>query len=384
MPRLTAQHGAPTGDSTSSPRLSTHGWNAWVSPATLSAWGALASSATEPNPFYESWYLLPSLRQLDAGGKVRLLVLEAAGRLVGLMPIRLNNSYYGYPLPHWRNWVHANCFLGAPLVAPGFERAFWAALLQWCDARPHPSLFLHLAHMPASGRLHDALAEVLRDQPRPAATVLREERALLSSALTPADYLDASLSGKKRKELRRQQRRLAETGSLSVTRENHDIGVEHWAGEFLALERAGWKGQAGSALASHPATARLFREALAGAARRGRLERLAIRLDGRPIAMLASFTCPPGMFSYKTAFDEGHARFSPGVLLQCENLAALDDPRIQWVDSCAAQDHPMIDHIWRERRPIARHSIAIGGAVRRSLFRWLVARETGTKPEGIS
>ena len=35
---------------------------------------------------------------------------------------------------------------------------------------------------------------------------------------------------------------------------------------------------------------------------------------------------PPGAFSYKTAFDERYARFSPGVLLQRENLAMLERP----------------------------------------------------------
>ena len=31
----------------------------------------------------------------------------------------------------------------------------------------------------------------------------------------------------------------------------------------------------------------------------------------------------------------------------------LADPEIARVDSCATADHPMIDHIWRERLPLA-------------------------------
>jgi hypothetical protein len=127
----------------------------------------------------------------------------------------------------------------------------------------------------------------------------------------------------------------------------------------------------------------LFRTALEQAAARGKLERLAIRLDGRPLAMLATFLSPPGAFSFKTAFDESFARFSPGVLLQRDNLELLVRPGIEWVDSCAAQDHPMIDHFWRERRTVARHSIAIGGPARRMLFRAIAARETGVIAKGI-
>ncbi len=214
--------------------------------------------------------------------------------------------------------------------------------------------------------------------------VLREERALLTGDASPEAYLEASLSGKKRKELRRQQRRLGEEGELVVERQADALGVPEWVQEFLALEARGWKGAAGSALASDARTADLFEDALAGAARHGRLERLALRLGGKPIAMLATFLCPPGACSYKTAFDEDYARFSPGVLLQIENLAALTNPEIAWVDSCAAQDHPMIDHFWRDQRAVAGHSLAIGGPLRRGLFSILSRIETGSKPKGIS
>ncbi len=43
----------------------------------------------------------------------------------------------------------------------------------------------------------------------------------------------------------------------------------------------------------------------------------------------------------------------------------------------------MIDHFWRERRIIARHSIGIGGAMRRKFFAILAHRETGRPAKGI-
>ena len=351
--------------------------------AMIDRWDRLAQDTAEPNPFYESWYLLPSLRLFDPHGEVELLCLEAEGRLVGLLPLRRERRYYGHSQPHWRNWLHANMFVGSPLVARGFEAAFWREALAWCDRNTGASLFLHLAQIPGDGPLAEALAQVLGETHRAAATVMREERAMLRSELEAEAYLEQSLGAKKRKELRRQQRRLGEEGVLTVVRSSDADDIDVWAEEFLALEEAGWKGEAGSALACDFATRILFVEALEGAARRGRLERLAVRLDGKPLAMLASFMCPPGAFSFKTAFDEGFARYSPGVLLQCENLELLARPGIAWTDSCAAADHPMIDHIWRERRAIARHNLAIGGAARRLLFRALAVRETGSAARGI-
>jgi CelD/BcsL family acetyltransferase involved in cellulose biosynthesis len=352
--------------------------------ADATRWDALAEWAAEPNPFHESWFLLPALRAFDPQGEVQLLCLETDGQLAGLLPVRRERTYYGRPLPHWRNWLHGNAFLGAPLVAPGFESAFWRELLTWCDRHAGPAPFLHLSHIPAEGPLNRALAAVLARQVRPAATVMREERAMLNSSLSPDDYLDLSLSGKKRKELRRQHRRLAEEGALTIERMAGKDHLDRWAAEFLDLELAGWKGEAGSALANDPATERLFLEALEGAARRGRLERLTVRLDGKPLAMLVNFVTPPGAFSFKTAFDERFARYSPGVLLQRENLALLARGDVEWTDSCAAADHPMIDHFWRERRTIVRHNIALGGALRRTLFRVLATFETGSFPKGIA
>nr|WP_283773281.1 GNAT family N-acetyltransferase [Altererythrobacter sp. KTW20L] len=365
-------------------RLDARHWRDCQAATIIARWDALAAKAVEPNPFYESWYLLPSLRALDTADRVELLWLEEDGRLVGLMPVRRHPAYYGYPVPHLRNWVHDNCFCGLPLVAPGRERQFWRAVLDWCDSNAGSSLFLHLMQMPGTGPLHLALKAELEAQQRGATTVLAEDRALLASELAPEAYFEASLGGKKRKELRRQYRRLAEEGVLQVERSRGAEGIVQWTAQFLELETRGWKGRAGSSLAADPATTALFRASLGGAAERGKLERLALTLDGRPIAMLATFLAPPGAFSYKTAFDEAFARFSPGVLLQHEALQMLADSEVQWVDSCAAPDHAMIDHIWRERRRIARHSIAIGGRMRRHIFTLLARRETGRVPGGIA
>jgi CelD/BcsL family acetyltransferase involved in cellulose biosynthesis len=347
------------------------------------AWDALAACAAEPNPFHESWYLLPALRAFDLEGRITLLRFEAGGELAGLLPIHRPARYYRRPIPHIASWVHPNCFLGTPLVARGLEREFWRAFLDWADANAGRGLFLHLAQMPLEGPLYAGLQAVLAEQGRLAATVHREDRAMLASDLSPEAYFEASLSGKKRKELRRQFNRLADLGEVTMARTSGDEHLARWIEDFLALEHSGWKGTQGSALASHQATTALFKEALFGAASQGKLERLTLSLDGEPIAMLVQFLTPPGAYSYKTAFDERYARYSPGVLVQRENLALLDNPAIDWCDSCAAADHPMIDHIWRERRAIGRLSIAIGGKLRRMAFAQLVRAEMRRKPTGI-
>ena len=115
-----------------------------------------------------------------------------------------------------------------------------------------------------------------------------------------------------------------------------------------------------------PATEAFFRDALAGAQARGRLQIVALDLDGTPIAMLVNFITAPGAYSYKTAFDEAYARFSPGMLLQLENLALLERGDVHWADSCAVEGHPMIERLWRDGRRMVSCNIAIGGPLRRA------------------
>ena len=341
-------------------------------------WQDLANRASEPNPFFEPWFLLPSLRAFFAGHRsaFTMFALRHGSELVGIIPLVRDWTYYGYPVPHIRTWLHDNAFCGSPLVACGYEEQFWTELLSSIVRRSKVSLFVHLPGFPTDGPLHDALRAVLAKQHHEHAAVETNRRAFLKSDLSAEDYIAASMSTKKRKELRRQRKRLSEEGALAFERLTNAEGIDNWTAEFLRLEAAGWKGDAGSALANAADTHGFFAEAMLGAAQAGRLERLSLTHDGKPIAMLVNLVCAPGAFSFKTAYDEAYARFSPGMLLQLENLALLDRLDIDWADSCAAEGHPMIERLWREKRTIASINIAIGGPLRRTITRRLMAHET--------
>lgn len=350
----------------------------------IAAWNELAAHAAEPNAFAESWFLRPALEQFDAANRVQLFTLWHDNQLCGLMPLSMQPRYGRWPMPHFQNWLHHNAFLGTPMVRAGYEGEFWRALLAAVDAEPGQALFLHLNGMPADGALAKALQQICVEQDRRFASVYSAARAFLERGLSPEAYFETAVRAKKRKELRRQKNRLSEEGALTFARDTSATGLEEWTHEFIGLEQRGWKGRNGSALGCGEATAALFAEVLAGAAKAGKLERLDLRLDGKPLAMLVNFLCAPGSFSFKTAFDEGYARFSPGVLLQVENLALLDHPDIDWCDSCAVEGHPMIDSLWTGRRSVGRYSIAIGGSGRRAIFGALLktelARSAGRTP----
>ena len=345
-------------------------------PAFMAQWHRLIARAAEPNPFFEPWFLLPSLAQWGHADRVVTKAWFVDGDLAGLLPIVRSAAYYGHIITHATGWLHDNAFCGTPLIAAGHEAAFWRTMLAHFDRSARRALFLHLPLLPAEGPAAAALDRVLAEAGRAHYLAADQTRALLTGSASPADYLAAAMTPKKRKELRRQRNRLAELGALTFERCDDASGLADWIGEFLTLESAGWKGKAGSALASAPETREFFTAALHGAAAAGRLERLTLRLDGRAIAMLVNFLTPPGAYSFKTAYDEDFGRFSPGLLLQLENLALLDRADIDWADSCAVQGHPMIERLWRGERRIISRNIAIGGGARRGLFRLVMAYET--------
>jgi CelD/BcsL family acetyltransferase involved in cellulose biosynthesis len=343
-------------------------------PALAAAWDALAGEASEPNPFAERWYLAAAIEVLGEAASVEFVTVWDGG-LIAILPLQRQSRYAGLPIEHVQNWLNHNAFLGTPLVRKGAEVAFWRAMLSYLDGESKGALFLHLTDMATEGPVLAALKQVCVSGHRRHALVHYEERALLERGLSPAEYLEATVRGKKRKELRRQHNRLAEEGELAFARSAGSAGLEAWIDEFLALERRGWKGENGSALDCADGTRKLFRDVLHGAANADKLELLDLRLNGQPVAMLVNFLTPPGAFSFKTAFDEDYARFSPGVLLQIENLALLERDGIDWCDSCAAQDHPMIDSLWSGRRSIGRYSVAIGSGAKQAAFAVLLAAE---------
>ena len=347
------------------------------------AWNELAQRVAEPNPFYESWYLLPSLASFDDDDAISILRFARHGKLYGLMPIARESKYEGWPIAHIRNWLHSNIFFGTPLVARGMETHFWRALFNWADDQTKLSLFLHLEEIALSGPVYESLKSVLASDGRNWGVVEGKERALLASDLSAQDYLAQSLSSRTRKDLRRRARRLSEVGEVSFQWETGTDRIASWIDEFLTLEASGWKGEAASALACDTATKTLFRKSLTDAAKSQRLVRLSLRVNDKPIAMLSTFLTPPGAFGFKTAFDEDYARFSPGLLLECEYVNALQRYNIDWCDSCAAPDHSVMNRMWQERRPLGRISISIGGPIRRTTFGQVLRREMANTNSGI-
>jgi CelD/BcsL family acetyltransferase involved in cellulose biosynthesis len=332
-------------------------------------WRDLTACASEPNAFAECWFVGASLRHLDLPADLKIIEVWSGSALLGLLPVHLGQRYGRLNVRHVTNWLHFHSFLGTPLVRRGAERAFWSAVLRLLDDVSWAKGFLHLTGLVEDGPVHRGLVEAAAGIGRPCDVVHRSRRALLQSDLSAEAYYERTIRKKKRKELKRLASRLAELGTVETRTLGTAEELDSWTDAFLQLERSGWKGDRGSALACDLGTRAFFREAIEGAFHAGQLDLLRLDLDGRPIAMLVNFLSPPGSFSFKIAIDEDYARFSPGVLIQIENLRILERGGIHWMDSCASEHHPMINSLWAERRHLVRVTVPLEGPLRRATFR---------------
>jgi hypothetical protein len=124
--------------------------------------------------------------------------------------------------------------------------------------------------------------------------------------------------------------------------------------DFLTLEAAGWKGRAGTAARADDKVRNFMQTALAQLAAEGKVSIDRLLVAEKAIAATIVLRSGATAWCWKIAYDEHFSRASPGVQLVADLTQTLvDDPTFVRGDSCAAAGHPMIDHIWRERLPLA-------------------------------
>jgi hypothetical protein len=282
-------------------------------------------------------------------------------------------GYAKLPLKHVCVWTHRHCFNGSPLIRDGDIPAVFGALFKWIDTRPEGACFFRLSHVPLDAACYDGLDAACAEHDRSFRVQEYWRRAVLTGGNEIEAVLSAAMSGKKRKELRRQERRFGELGTTEmIARPVTDAGdADEIATQFLHLEGAGWKGSDahGYPLAGTEAETRFFREVMAGAAQAGALEIVSLTLNGAPAAMLITLASGGHRSAFKTAYDEDYAAYSPGVRVLIEASRGMLASDATFFDSCARAGHPVVDSLWSERLPMGQVNIPAGGTGDRLLLR---------------
>jgi CelD/BcsL family acetyltransferase involved in cellulose biosynthesis len=324
-------------------------------------WRELAARALEPNVFYEPAFAQPATKIFgrDAGA---LLVWSGTSprKLLGFFPGRIEPRRYGLKLPVLVGWTHPYAPLGTPLVErEAAEPVIAAWLAHLADDPELPGLVL-LPFLPADGPFATVLDAIVRRAQMPVADFNTHQRAQLVPDDDRLFYVERTLGQHKHKELRRYVRRLGDIGALLFTTATEPETVAGAIEDFFKLEMRGWKGEAGTAASLHDDVRNFITAAVDGLAAEGKVAINRIFIDGSAIAVTITLRSADTAWFWKTVYDEKFAQHSPGVVLTfavTEDL--VEDTTLVRTDSCAAANHPMIDHIWRERLTLCDRLIAV-------------------------
>ncbi|MGU3539208.1 GNAT family N-acetyltransferase [Methylobacterium sp. A54F] len=364
-----------------------------AAPPWRGAWAALAAASLDPNPFYAPGYALPAAGAFGAG--VRLLLVadrppEAPGtRLLALWPFRRVPARWGLPLPVLMGWTHGFCPYGAPLLDRAEPERALAGLLAAPRALGLPPR-LYLPNLPAAGPFADGLAGVAAARALRRAAYWPQARALLDLAgrggAERAGYL-AHMPGSRRRKLRQGAQRLAAAGPVTHETLRDPAALAEAVEDYVALEAAGWKGRAGTAVADRPAEHAFLRAMAAELGPAGGLRVERLRRGGRTLASAILPVSGDTLWCLKIAHDEAEAAHSPGVqLVHRLTLGALADPAVARVDSCSVAGYRLGEMFWTERRAVAHvlleaaggdplFRVALAGeGARDRLARWRAAR----------
>lgn len=335
-------------------------------------WRDLAAATETASAFAQPWFLRHALNNCDSGQCARLAVAELPdGSWAGALPIARSSRHGRAPMPNWHSWRHPNQFVAAPLVRSGHAEQFWRTLLDGLGDGPGNELALCLSDLPLDDPACQALFDLCAADGREVIVDRRFERP----GLQPESPL--ALAPRHRRRIASLERKLAlELGEpvYRMTRDPREIDSAVRA--FLDLEAAGWKGRGGSALASSHDTRTLFAGVVREGSQLGSVELASLSCNGQMLAFSTILSGHKRRYGFKMAYDEGAARYAPGILLlnwitqtQCSDSAA------HAIDSCTLPGQQPVSRLWNDSFPLIDCRIVLGGAMRRGAMRAVIACE---------
>lgn len=335
-------------------------------PAYAAAFAALAARSREPNP-HMSPAAIAAARVVVPEDRIVILAAwlsEALGseRLTGLWVLRRQRD--------WRTGFAPA--LTAPLLplyevsslpvldADHGEDAMQAMLRHVLAATDLPRT-LALPLLPLQGFGFAALQEACRVTGSRLSTSERWQRPMMlpQSGDDAERYLRRAL-GQSYKKRMQQFRAVGKHGVLTFRR-LRGVEAREALPQFLALEAAGWKGAAGTAIARLPQAQAYFDSLAAQFAATDALQLDMLLLDGQPLAMGLLIESAGTRHFLKIAYDETQARHSPGRALTIAMLQAdfAGTPPAVF-DSGAGDGVDAGTYVWGERREMGNALIRLG------------------------
>ncbi|HWT32090.1 MAG TPA: GNAT family N-acetyltransferase [Propylenella sp.] len=309
--------------------------------------------AVEPNPFQERSFMGAFCKYRSENVHVVLAWLRSVdgARLIGASAFSAGKSRIGLSTPVLTAPLTAAlAFLGTPMVDAEFIPEALRAMLDAIARDPKLPKSVVLLDV-SDGPVIAGLLAVLAASGKSPVILDRRQRPKLSAEVDGEAYFKQTISAGSRKKLRQHRRRLAQHGPVETVAHRGLQDACAAFERFLALEAAGWKGRSGTAILCDDVHADIARDFFARMAAEDRGWVEALHVGGRMISAQVLLRSGRAAFTWKIAYDESFADYSPGVLL-IEDCSAklLADPTIEFTDSCSHGEVGFMAELWRERR----------------------------------
>ncbi|MEM0924817.1 MAG: GNAT family N-acetyltransferase [Planctomycetota bacterium] len=316
----------------------------------IPAWRALLERAIWPNPCYSPDFLLPLIKHRDPGG-VEFWFAESrtesdTRELVGFMPI-LPKRIYHLPVRGAEIWRPDFTFDGTPLLSQSAPETTLDCILQ--SLRQAGYRLLSFDTTCRETCVRGILDTVKQSRRLPSFSREQFERAAVAPSGTIDDYLRNQLSKNRRKKIRRQRERLGKLGTLRFSLSEPGDDFDAWIETFTTLEASGWKGNENSAIASESSSLNFFRDLVHHLKERDEIRFARLTLDQDVVAALVDLRVGNRFYGFKTAYDERFAEYSPGLLIEHQNLANIHASHCELFDACASADNQMLNGLYADR-----------------------------------
>lgn len=280
-------------------------------------WNALAAKTPQAQPsLSHAWVDAFAYALMPEDGDLRCVLALYGDILAGVLPLVVREN---------RSWPITTQSLSTPYHE---HSAFGDLLVEARWASDVVPALLAGACSITGVRLREmALRGIAHDSPTTTILTAKPTRiALISSHRSWGSYLPVkgtwrdhrgTLSGNFRANLRKAHNRLLEPGMSRFRFDwlTAERATAQHLDSFLQLEASGWKGRAGSAIEQNGRLRCFYKKLAENTSRLGWLEWHFMSLDEKPIAAHLAIRLGRSLCLIKIAYDESHARLSPGNLL---------------------------------------------------------------------
>jgi len=280
----------------------------------MRSWEDAVSNGESAEPFFQPYWFSSFAETFATNHSAVLFVAQQGDTVIGTLPLMRQRTFFG-SLPartlHSLSNVHSCRFDLSSASAPKetAAHAIWDAL------RADDSWdVIEAQHVPDGGGFESLVKLAAYD-----GFLVGKWPTLLSPYMSiPQGVSDIfagcpeRFAGFRRTHLK-SLKKLEKLGKVTCTSVSRfDL---RWFETFIAMEGAGWKGEAGGAISCNPVVESFYRTVLKAASDAGHLLCHSLNLDGRPIAMDIGLMMNGRYYSPKIAHDVTFSKYSPGQLL---------------------------------------------------------------------